>query len=874
MAPLLERDDVLAGLGGDSPAVVEAGAGAGKSALLDALAAAVDGTMPVLRAAGEPAAREHEHGALAEALGMPATTSVHDLSAALRDRRGLLLVDDLQWADDASLLVLARTAERGGPEGLRVLGATRPMPPGERPALDRVLAAARHVALAPLSAGAVGALLGGCGARARTEAVRLTRGNPFLVAALAAAVGEGALDLRAPDAKPLPRSVARRIVAGLARSGADALALAEALAALGRDGTVARAARVAGLDRATAAAIAERLAGWGVLSDEGCAVAQPLMASALLDHAGVQRRGQRRAAAARVLDADGVSAERVAALLLEAPPAGDARAAAVLRRAARCVAGAGAAQEAVRLLERALDEPPPPEDRLAARLELAAARITTNDPSEDDYAAALELAVTDADRVGVLGALARARVAQGRFAAAVEAAEAAHAALAPGADRRLVREALATAAYARAFTTPDALDHHVVEQIGVDEAPVPEERRLLGHVAISGVVTGRIDLTGASELAARAIDDGRLLRDAGVDASVLSMVTAVLYHAGEFARSVDLTTAALASVRSHASGEVAIVRYLRTAPLLALGRLAEAEADASAALTAMDPASPWSTGPEWVLALVRMEQGRSDEGLRVLARPHPITEVVGIVGHTRLAARARLLLALGRTEDALAAARAAGALEPPGTFSQGMTVSQWRALAAQALIALGRDEEALESAADELAASERWGAPHAAVGPLIAIGLATGPAGAASLDRAVERAAASEHVLLTVEALLHRGAATRRDGRPAQARGDLYAARDLADRHDLPRLAAWAREELGAAGARPRGGPRDGVDSLTASERRVAERAAAGARNRAIAGELYLSTKTVEFHLSNVYRKLGVRSREELRDRLDATPPS
>ncbi len=72
------------------------------------------------------------------------------------------------------------------------------------------------------------------------------------------------------------------------------------------------------------------------------------------------------------------------------------------------------------------------------------------------------------------------------------------------------------------------------------------------------------------------------------------------------------------------------------------------------------------------------------------------------------------------------------------------------------------------------------------------------------------------------------------------------------------------RAELHAAGARPRSSALSGVESLTASERRVAGLAADGGTNRDIAQALFVTPKTVEVHLSNAYRKLGVRSRREL----------
>ena len=78
------------------------------------------------------------------------------------------------------------------------------------------------------------------------------------------------------------------------------------------------------------------------------------------------------------------------------------------------------------------------------------------------------------------------------------------------------------------------------------------------------------------------------------------------------------------------------------------------------------------------------------------------------------------------------------------------------------------------------------------------------------------------------------------------------------------RLRARSRSELYAAGARPRSDALSGPASLTASERRVVDLAVTGETNRDIAQTLYVTPKTVEVHLSNAYRKLGIRSRREL----------
>ena len=109
------------------------------------------------------------------------------------------------------------------------------------------------------------------------------------------------------------------------------------------------------------------------------------------------------------------------------------------------------------------------------------------------------------------------------------------------------------------------------------------------------------------------------------------------------------------------------------------------------------------------------------------------------------------------------------------------------------------------------------------------------------------------------------GVELRHAGKIVASREPLRRAADEASAIGAVRLAESARQELLAAGARPRREASSGPGSLTPSERRVAGLAADGLSNREIAETLWVTRKTVELHLGNVYAKLGIR-RAQLAD--------
>ncbi|MGA9860415.1 MAG: helix-turn-helix transcriptional regulator, partial [Solirubrobacteraceae bacterium] len=230
--------------------------------------------------------------------------------------------------------------------------------------------------------------------------------------------------------------------------------------------------------------------------------------------------------------------------------------------------------------------------------------------------------------------------------------------------------------------------------------------------------------------------------------------------------------------------------------------------------------------------------------------------------------QAELHLAQHRPEESLADALEAGAAFDQLFPGAAATATRWRSSAAAAHLALGRPEAALEVIEPELQQGRELGVTSTAIRALRLKGLALGgEAGITVLREAVALGDGSGPRLEHVRALVDLGAALRRANRRAAAREPLTRGLDLSNRGGASALAAQAHTELIASGARPRRLAFSGIDSLTVSQRRVAELAARGLTTRQIAEALYVTPKTVEFHLRQAYQKLDVSSRAELADR-------
>lgn len=229
-----------------------------------------------------------------------------------------------------------------------------------------------------------------------------------------------------------------------------------------------------------------------------------------------------------------------------------------------------------------------------------------------------------------------------------------------------------------------------------------------------------------------------------------------------------------------------------------------------------------------------------------------------------LAARGALHMATGQYRRALDDFTSCGRVLTAQRVAN-PAVTPWRSRAAFAALATRRHDLALALAADELTAARTWGAPRGIGLALHAVAVAgRDDTSVALLEEAVELLDLGHARGELIHALHDLAVLQTERGDPSGARSRLETATALARES---RNGLWP-ERLRAALERQE------LPELTGQELRVSELARAGYSNRQIAETLFLAVRTVEFHLSSVYRKLGVSGRRELHSVLGAPPSS
>jgi hypothetical protein len=346
----------------------------------------------------------------------------------------MLAIDDLQWADQASLRFILYLADRlsGLPVALALTWRTgEAAASGTADCLTRLeqIAAGGVVSPGALSPEAVGALVAGAFGTVQDDSFSrschaVTGGNPFLVRELIETLradGIGPGEAGADRVAGLgPRSVAQEVALRVARLGPAASELARAASILGDDAPLRHAAALAGLGLADAAASADRLAGIGVF-EPGTPLqfVHAIVRTAVHDDIPQAERGLRHAEAARLLAAEGADPDVVCAHLLVCEPAGSLDVVDRLRGAAARAMRRGAPESAAAYLRRGLAETTDVGLRAALLHELGLAEKVLADPAAVRHLReSLELTSDAVQRAAVAPDLAELLVLTGQWDAA------------------------------------------------------------------------------------------------------------------------------------------------------------------------------------------------------------------------------------------------------------------------------------------------------------------------------------------------------------------------------------------------------------------------------------------------------------------------
>ena len=800
----------------------------------------------------------------------------------------VLVVDDVHWADAPSLRWLALLADSVGELRIGVLCAVRSGEPAAAPdLLKELLARAPEPPVRPGTLGPVATETLVCERLPEASAGfahachAVTGGNPFLLGAL---LTQLIADGSTPDDETAARlgtfgseQVGRVIERQLARLPEGAGALARAAAVLGPGSTLRQAAGLARLDVAAASRAADTLRAAGLLEDGlGLTLAHPLIAGTLYASLSPGERALRHADAAALLARERADPERVGLHLLRTEPTGAASTVAALREAARRAGARGAPQSAAAYLRRALAEPPPSAAEEAdVRLELGLALGAYMDRDAYDMLHhAVATAVTPLQRGAIALSGARALGLIGHFDRAF--ALCAQALDQAGAYPADLRERL------EAELAADGCMHVSTIEAARRARERMQEPSALELWRVAAVAVGMLENQPAGEVLAllRPVLEKDIL--AAEPGSLLTAwTTAHLIINDELDVALALCNS-LIDVARPRGWLIALAHgsMFRAMALVRAGEIRAAEADARLAFehklrVAPAPAMLWSL-TFLVDALVEADDlDGADAALTAAAQQaDPPAGALGAL--PVLQSRARLRLAQHRPREALADARDAGARALEFGLRHAVFAG-WRLEAVEALVTLGETAEAEQLAHEQLELSERLGTPGAR-GSALRLLARTQSEPIPLLERAVDTLGGSPARLEHTRALVELGSALRRANRRADARRPLRRALEQADRDGMLLLARRAREELHAAGARPRRSALTGPDALTPAEHRVAELAAVGHGNRAIAERLYVTQRTVETHLTHAFQKLNISSRAELATALEpqagATEPA
>ncbi|MFF7725397.1 AAA family ATPase [Streptomyces sp. NPDC008001] len=791
------------------------------------------------------------------------------------DRPLLMLVDDLQWADPASLRWLGELARRLPGRHATVVVSVREGEPGaDAPPVQALVERAALVHLAPLPLETAAALaadhLGHPGDPERIAACHeASAGNPlFLTAALTGLAREEPPTGHLPSV-PGPRIVAlhERLAVALRSQPAPVRRLARALAVLDEGADLELAGRLAELDAAGSEEAARALRRLGLLTGGPAprfahpavrAAAEESMTSA--EHQDIHLR------AAHLLHHAGHPAERAAAQLLAVTSCHDGWTVEVLRSAATAARRRGALREAARYLRHALlGSSSSGADRAALLLDLAASeRDADPQAALRHLSQALLLLPTPAGR-----ALAAARTPPFLLGSCpppvIDTVAKLAAELGDPDDLTGIERQAALRLEARlrhvAVAGPGELAGCTERLRALGDTPpmsTAAERELVTVLLHGATVTQQMT---AAEVASHA---GRVLQHEpaapGHVHTALPHLCGVLV-AAESLEAIGpwLTIARERARRDGAPVPQAVIATELAHITLARGRLQEARAHAEEALAL--GITEWATLPSMAaLVMVAVHSRDAKLARRLLGhrreaadhdyRPSPLQLLRGSVAAAEGDPATALEYVLDWGRSAERAEWRNPALVP------------WRTWAAAMNHRLGRTRQAHDLADEEYERAVAWGSP-VTIGRTLRVrgAITAGERGIELLRESAELLGRSVNTMEAARTELLLGRRLLAAGRNAEAGTRLLRARDQALACGVPWIADRACRDL----ADPAGTRNPvAVAALTRAERRVAGLAAHGLPNKDIAERLQVSSRAVEKHLTSAYRKLQVSGRSEL----------
>jgi len=799
----------------------------------------------------------------------------------------LLAVDDVHLADPSSRRWFTGIARRLDELPVLLVATERsqydiaPSAPGLAHALSPSLVRTRT--LAPLSRTTVEELVRAWGGDRVGDAwvdgcVRAGAGNPLLLRALLddlrtpARAGAAAAALPDSHADLYPGAYAAAVSWWLDSAGPRTAAVARTLAELedGHDAGELLAA-VAGADPA-------RVSGWvtamerlGILRRDPVRgqprFAHGLLHGAVLDGWPRSARQATHRAAARLRYRRGDRAEAVAGHLLQAPPVGAEWAAEVLLDAAPTAVGAGRTADAVDYLRRALDEPMSRSRRAATLGDLGSLEFATvQSAGISRLAEALRLHEQPEDRVRTAISMSTALASQGEAQAALAVL------------RGLGGSVRDDPGLSRAVQTASALlsdhDREIRQQVysGLRDE---QERSPVALGPAEQALVVRFEATAGLVSAGRAMERIRTLltvpEDPLVKPYLLGTAATVAQWADELDEADRLVRRGLAEqslLRLHpmhlallnTRADTALARD-RFPELLAEPGVWELPADRGAG------SGPTNLQANALLALVetdRLPEARRLAGRIGTADAHDSWELNRFL-YARGVLRAASADHLGALDDLLECGRLQTARDVVSPV-----VTPWRSAAAECYLALGRPQPAIALAEEEHRLAAVWDTPRVLGRALRTLGAVTGGQRGLELSaQAVDTLRGAPAGTELVRALLARGRQLTAAGQWGQARPLLQEAAAVAEQAGAARLLAGAERALREGGTRRTGAGHAGPAELTDSEYRIAALAAEGRTNAEIAELLQLALRTVETHLTNAYRKLGIRRRTGLPAALD-----